>query len=153
MDSLSPCATRVERRRTPGQPVRIARRQTLRRRTALVAATLMLACAPRAAAAADCELALVYAAMVVDNGQRAMASQNYVAASNLASNARLPAIDAAQQAKACRCPEAMPFLAEAALEAARVNMAANLTAAQQFAAVIRKQGQAAVDALRRCATR
>ena len=113
----------------------------------------MLAGAPFAAAAADCALALVHAAAVVDHGRRAVASRDYVEASNLASNARLPALDAAQQAKACGCPEAVPLLAEAARDATRVNSAFNLTAAQQYAADIAKHGQAAVDALLRCAQR
>ena len=126
---------------------------TSRQRLALLAATLMLAGAPRFAAAADCALALVHAAAVVDHGRRAVAGRDYVEASNLASNARLPALDAAQQAKACGCPEAVPLLAEAARDATRVNSAFNLTAAQQYAADIAKHGQAAVDALLRCAKR
>ena len=126
---------------------------TSKHRLALLAAALTLAGAARFAAAADCALALGYAAAVVDSGQRAAASQDYVQASNLASNARLPAIDAAQQAKACGCREAIPLLAEAANDAARVNVVFNLTAAQQYGTSIAKHGQAAVDALRRCGTR
>jgi len=125
---------------------------SLRNRVALLAAALTLACTPRFAAA-DCGLALASATTVATTGQRAMASQDYIEASNLASDARIPAIDAAQQAKACGCPEAMPFLAEAARDAARANPAANLTAIRQFGASIRKNGEAAVDALQRCAKR
>jgi hypothetical protein len=122
-------------------------------RLALLAAALTLAGAAPFAAAADCSLALGYAAAVVDSGQHAAASRDYVQASNLGSNARLPAINAAQQAKACGCPEAVPLLAEAANDAARVNLVFNLTAAQQYGTSIAKHGQAAVDALRRCETR
>jgi len=122
-------------------------------RTALLATFLMLACAPGFAIAADCERALAFAATVADYGQHAMASQNQVEASNFAGDARIPAIDAAQQAKACGCPEAIPFLAEAARDAARANVTSNLTAAQQYGAGIRKHADAAVDALRRCTAR
>jgi len=82
-----------------------------------------------------------------------MASQSYIEAGDLASAARFPAIDAAQHAKACGCPEAMPFLAEAALEASRANVTSNLTAMQQFGYRVQKQGDAAIEALRRCAAR
>ena len=136
---------------TPRLP--IAPTHALRHRVALLAAALTLACTPRLAAAADCELALSFAATVAGNGQRARASQSDFEARQVGSDARLPAIDAAQQAKACGCPEAIPFLAEAAQDAARVNTAINLTAMQQFGASIRKQGEAAIAALRRCATR
>ncbi len=125
-----------------------------RRPAARFAALLLFACAPAiAAAAADCDLALTFAQTVADNNQRAMVAQSYIEASELASDTRIPAIDAAQQAKACGCPEAVPFLAEAARDAARVNTAVNITAAQQFAAGIRKQSEAAIAALRRCAAR
>ena len=121
--------------------------------TVLLAASLLLASAARFATAADCDLALVFARTVAANGQRAMVSDSLVEANRFASEARIPAIDAAQQAKACGCPEAIPFLAEAARDATRVNIAFNLTATQQFAAGIRKQGEAAVAALQRCAAR
>jgi hypothetical protein len=137
----------------PVDPIPLTPMPTPRRRFILLAASLLLAGAPGSAAAADCELAQGYASAVADNGRRAMATQNYLEASHLASDARIPAIDAAQQAKACGCPEAMPFLAEAARDAARVNLAANLTAMQQFGAGIRKNADAAIAALRRCATR
>lgn len=119
----------------------------------LLAASLLFAGGARFAAAADCDLALTFARTVAGNAQRAMVSESYIEAYQLAGETRIPAIDAAQQAKACGCPEAIPFLAEAARDAARVNMAANITAAQQFAAGIRKQGEAAVAALQRCAAR
>jgi hypothetical protein len=122
-------------------------------RSARLATALTLACASGYALAADCERAIASAMTVADYGQRAFASNYQAEAANFASDARIPAIDAAQQAKACGCPEAMPFLAEAARDAARSNATANGTAAQQYGASIRKHGDAALDALRRCASR
>jgi hypothetical protein len=124
-----------------------------RLRAAVVAASLLLAAAPRLAAAADCDLALAFAETVADKGQRAMASLDHFSAMNLASDARLPAIDAAQQAKLCGCPEAMPLLAEAARDATRANVTVNATAAQQLGASIRKSADAAIASLRACAKR
>jgi hypothetical protein len=124
-----------------------------RLRSALLATALMLACASGYALAADCGRAIAAAMTVADHGQRAFASNSQAEAVNFASDARIPAIDAAQQAKACGCPEAMPFLAEAARDAARSNATANGTAAQQYGASIRKNGDAALDALHRCAAR
>lgn len=120
---------------------------------ALLATLLMLACAPAVAVAADCARAIAFATTVADYGQRAFASEYQYEAANFASDARIPAIDAAQQAKACGCPEAMPFLAEAARDAARSNSTANTVAAQQYGASIRKHADAALDALRRCEAR
>jgi hypothetical protein len=114
---------------------------------------LLVAGAPGVAAAADCAQAIAFAATVVDYGQRAMASQDYYTSGNLASEARIPAIDAARSAKACGCPDAIPLLAEAARDAARSNSTANLTASQQYGAAIAKRGEAAIAALRSCASR
>jgi hypothetical protein len=126
----------------------------LRRSPALLALAptlvLMLACSPRPAAAEDCELALVHATNVVDLGRRAMRSENYYEAGNLATSARIPAIDAARAAKACGCPEAIPFLAEAATAASNAGMVDSLGYKQQYGYRIQQQGEAAVAALQRC---
>jgi hypothetical protein len=111
---------------------------------------LILACLPRPAAAEDCELALVHATNVVDLGRRAWRSENYYDAGNLASSARIPAISAARAAKACGCPEAIPFLAEAATAASRANTVDSLGYKQQYGYRIQQQGEAAVAALQRC---
>jgi len=124
-----------------------------RHRLALLAIVLMAASAPIFAGAADCAAAIAFATTVADYGQRTLASQNVGEATNFAGEARIPAIDAAQQAKACGCPEAIPILAEAARDAARANMTWSLTSAQQYGAGIRKHADAAIDALRRCAAR
>lgn len=124
-----------------------------RHRLALLAIVLTAACAPILAGAADCAPAIAFATTVADYGQRAMTSQDVGTATNFAGEARIPAIDAAQQAKACGCPEAVPILAGAARDAARANVDWNLTAIQQHGAGIRKQADAAIDALRRCSAR
>ena len=113
----------------------------------------MAACAPIFAGAADCAPAIAFATTVADYGQRALTSQNVGEATNFAGEARIPAIDAAQQAKACGCPEAIPILAEAARDAARANMTWNLISAQQYGAGIRKHADDAIAALQRCAAR
>jgi hypothetical protein len=100
-----------------------------------------------------CELATLYATQVAENGKLAAESRNNTAASNYATSARIPAIDAARHAKSCGCPDAIPFLAEAALAAERSSLTIDLTATQQFGADIRKNGDAALDALRRCTRR
>jgi hypothetical protein len=118
-------------------------------------AALAIAFVPAAVCAApvDCELAMLKAATVVDLGRRAAASQFYVEASDLATGARIPAIDAAHRAKACGCPEAIPFLADAALAAERTTATTFLTSMQQYGIEIRKNGEAAIAALQKCAAR
>ena len=105
------------------------------------------------AAPVDCELAMLKATTVVDLGRRAAASQAYTEASDLATGARIPAIDAAHRAKACGCPEAIPFLADAALAAERTTATTFLTSMQQYGDQIRKNGEAAIAALQKCAAR
>jgi hypothetical protein len=122
-------------------------------RSCLVAVAILAAPAAASAAPADCELAMLKAATVVDLGRRAAASQYYVEASDLATGARIPAIDAAHRAKACGCPEAIPFLADAALAAERTTATTFLTSMQQYGNEIRKSGEAAIAALQKCAAR
>jgi hypothetical protein len=122
-------------------------------RSASLVAIALAALVPATAAAADCARAIEFATAVVESGKRAAAAQDMLEAQTVANDSRYPAIDAAQNAKACGCTEAMPILAGAARDAARANATINLTAAQQFGAAIRKQGEEAVEALRRCGAR
>lgn len=120
----------------------------------LVAAfPILVAPAPAWAAPVDCEIAMIKATTVADLGRRAAASQAYVEASDLATGARIPAIDAAHRAKACGCPDAIPFLADAALAAERTTSTTFLTSMQQYGDEIRKKGEAAIAALQKCAAR
>jgi len=121
--------------------------------TVLALLCLALPCAASAAAEPDCALALVFATTVVDNAKVASESRNRTDAAQYAGNARIYAINAGEQAKACGCPEALPFLAEAALQSARSNTAWDVTAVQQYGMDIRKNGEAAIAELRRCAER
>jgi hypothetical protein len=124
-----------------------------RQHLGLLAATWVLAFTPRLAHAADCESAIRFAAVVADQGRRALTSENFVEVRRIANEARWPAIDAARQARACGCADAAPPLADAALTATRADNALNLLAAQQFALRITAQGEAAGEALRRCNAR
>ncbi len=122
--------------------------RAITRRVALL--VTILALAPTLARGGRCDLAMQYANAVMEGGKRAAASNSMVEAANLANDARYPAIDAAQHAKACGCTEAIPLLAEAAQSATRANAAFNLTGARQYGAAISKDAQAALEALRRC---
>ena len=129
-------------------------RLTLIRCTVAAAAGLFASAALSATAtAADCELAIRHASVVAEQGERALASQSYVAAGDAAASARIPSIDAARHAKACGCAEALPLLEDATLAAARANVVFNLTSAKMYGARIRKDAETALEALRRCAAR
>ena len=129
-------------------------RLTLIRCTVAAAAGLFASAAsPATAAAADCDLAIRHASIVAEQGERALASQSYVAAGDAAASARIPSIDAARHAKACGCAEAVPLLEDATLTAARANVVFNLTGAQAYGARLKKDADAALEALRRCAAR
>jgi len=112
-----------------------------------------LAVAALPATAADCELAIRHATYVAEQGELAFRSENYIQASNAASNARIPSIDAWQQAKACGCPEAVAPLEDATLTARRANNAMDLPNARMYGERIKKDAEAALEALRRCAAR
>jgi hypothetical protein len=124
---------------------------TPKRLAAAPAFCLLFAFAAGSAAAADCDTAIRHATDVAARGDRALQSQNYVDAGNAASSARIPAIDAWQHAKACGCAEAVPLLEDATLAAARANNSADLTAARLYGARIKKDADAAIEILRRCA--
>jgi hypothetical protein len=132
----------------------------LPRWTAALCAPLVLAAAARAATPLPpidpheaCELAVLYAGQVADSGKLATESLNNTAASNYATGARIPAIDAARNAKACGCPDAIPPLAEAALAAERASVTIDLVSTRQYGTTIRKNAEAALAALKRCANR
>jgi hypothetical protein len=122
-------------------------------RDACAAALAVLALAPALSRAADCDLALQQARFVADEARRAFAAPNYVEAGNIAASTRIPAIDAAQSARACGCPAAAPPLEVAITTAQRATLAFNLDGAQSYAAQIRKQADLAQEALRRCGAR
>lgn len=119
----------------------------------LVAATLgsALAMIGPVATAADCELAILKAQVAADYGRAAAATESVIESTNLASNARIPAIDAARGAKACGCPDAVPFLAEVALAAERSSLTQFLASARQYGDDISKNGNLAVSTLKKCA--
>jgi hypothetical protein len=129
-------------------------RLTLIRCTVAAAAGLFASAAsPATATAADCDLAIRHASVVAELGERAFTSQSYVVAGDMAASARIPSIDATRHAKACGCPEALPHLEDATLTAARANVVLNATGAQQYGARLKKDADAALEALRRCAAR
>jgi hypothetical protein len=105
------------------------------------------------AAATDCDLAIRHATTVGVYGERAFMSESYVLAGDAAASARIPSIDAARHAKACGCKEAVAPLEDATLTAARANVVLNLDGAKQYGARIRKDADAALEALRRCSAR
>ena len=106
--------------------------------------------APALAAKPECALAITLTTNIADAGHRASTIQNQYVATDLVSNARMTAIDAARWAKSCGCPEAVPPLADASVAAARVNMDVNLVGVQQHAAQVKKYGDAALAALQKC---
>jgi len=112
-----------------------------------------LALASSPACAADCDFAIRDATYVAAQGDLAFRTDSPFQAGNAAANARIPSIDAWQQAKACGCAEALPPLEDAAQTAARANLAFSLSNVQQYGARIRKDAEAALEALRRCAAR
>ena len=121
-------------------------------RIAALAALPFLA-VPATAAPADCELALHFAKVVAEHGQRAADSQNYVYAGDEASAARIPSIDAYRFARTCPCPDALRPLLDAQDAAARSNASFNATGAQQYGQDIRKKANEAVAALSACVAR
>jgi hypothetical protein len=122
-------------------------------RSAVAALPALLVFVAAQAAAADCDLAIRYTTFVAEQGRRAFESQNFVEGGNIGASARIPAIDAAQQARACGCTEAVAPLNEAQLAAARANNVFNIDGAQAYGARIRKEADAALEALRRCSAR
>ena len=104
-----------------------------------------------AAAENRCDEAIRFATTLVERGREGAESENIYASRDVVADARIIAIDAAQRAKACGCTEAIPPLAGAAEDAARVNLAINLTAIKQYGAAVAKQGEKALVVLRRCA--
>ena len=122
-------------------------------RSACAAVLAVLALAPAPSRAADCSLALQQAKFVADEARRAFDGWNYVEIGNIASSTRIPAIDAAQSARACGCPAAAPPLEAAVVQAQRSNVALNIDSARGYAAEIRKQADLAQEALRRCGAR
>jgi hypothetical protein len=128
-------------------------RPVLIRFTVALAISGPLAVAPAPATAADCELAIRHATYVAAQGERAIRSKNYIEAGNAVSSARIPSIDAWEQAKACGCVEAVPPLEDATLIAGRADRAFDLANAQSYGARIKKDADAALEALRRCAAR
>ena len=120
---------------------------------ALAAVVTSLALAAPPASAADCDLAIHHATYVAQQGARAFQSENFVVSGNEAGNARISAIDAARAAKACGCADAVPLLADAELTAARANLVQNIDGAKGYGARLKKDADAALEALRRCSAR
>lgn len=115
--------------------------------------SLLLALAPLSAVAANCELALLKATIIIDLGRAAAQTQNFYDAQTIAADARIPAIDGAQQSKRCGCAEAIPFFTAAMVAAERVNLTQFMDAMKQYGDTIRENGEKALAALRACASR
>ena len=120
------------------------------RAPALLLAFTLLLVVSAGAEAASCEWALRFTNDIVEYGQRATTSEDYVAARRTASDARSIAIDAAREAKGCGCPDAIPSYETVATQARYAGNAANLTAAQQYGRKIKQAGEEALVVLRAC---
>ena len=119
-------------------------------RAMAVAAIALCALAPATAAAVSCEWAVRFATEIVDNAERAIASEDYIPARRAASDTRSIAIDVAREGKACGCPAVTPLMEQVAQQAIYAINAQNLTAARQYAAKIKEYGVAALDVLSKC---
>ena len=106
---------------------------------------------PLFANAATCEWSQRFASDVASHGARAKDSTNDLEAKWLARDARLPAVNGADEAKACGCTAAIPSFEEAAMQAMYADRATSLTAAKQYGHRIKAAADKALDALRRCA--
>ena len=112
-----------------------------------------LAVGASSAAVADCEAAVRDTTYVAAQGDIAFRSENYIEGSNAVSIARFPSIDAANEAKACGCPEAVPPLQDATVTTDRANRAFDLSNVRIYGARLKKSAEEALGALRRCAGR
>jgi hypothetical protein len=100
--------------------------------------------------AATCEWAIRFATDIVDYGERASSSEDYILARRTASDARMIAVDAAREAKGCGCPEAIASLENVGQQSHYSGNAQNLTAAQQYGRKIKAYGEEALATLRKC---
>jgi len=127
---------------------RVTRRTAAARTHGLLAAVLLLA--PGTVFAADCDRAIRATNTVASLGEQAFLAQNYVDGGNLASSARIPAIDAARAAKECGCTDALQPLEDAQINAARANAVINADATRSYGARIRDGARRALEALGKC---
>src|SRR5262245_50163980 len=102
------------------------------------------------AGAVTCEWAVRFTTDIVDYGERARKSDDFLIARRTANDTRAIAVDAAREAKACGCPEAITHLEDVGRQALRAGNAQDLTAAQQYAKKIKDYGEETLAALQKC---